>query len=319
MPNIRIGDFFCGVGDIRLGFERESEIFQTVFSNDINEKAIETYKLNFPDFKVCNKPIEKLTEKDIPDFDIFCGGFPCQPFSIAGKMGGFNDTRGNLFFEIIRILRFKKPKIVFLENVKNIVSHDSGKTFQKIKSELEACGYYIKYKILDTCKYGNIPHHRERVFIIGFLDKDKYEKFNFPEKIPLTNSIISFLEKDVDKKYYYSEKSKIYPELKKYVVNHIRSGQVYQWRRKYVRENKSGVCFCQTSNMGTGGHNVSIILDDIGIRKLTPRECFNLQGFGKKFRLPKISDSALYCQSGNSVSVRVIKRLAESILESITI
>lgn len=232
-------------------------------------------------------------------------------------MGGFNDSRGNLFFEIIRILKSKKPKIIFLENVKNILSHDSGKTFQKIKHELEGCGYHIKYKVLDTCKYGNIPHHRERVFIVGFLDKKCFERFDFPEKIPLTNRIISFLEPKVDKKYYYSETSKIYPELKKYVINHISTGQVYQWRRKYVRANKSGVCFCQTSNMGTGGHNVSIILDDIGIRKLTPRECFNLQGFSKNFKLPKISDSSLYCQTGNSVSVRVIKRLAEKILESL--
>lgn len=153
---------------------------------------------------------------------------------------------------------------------------------------------------------------------MGFLDKKCFERFDFPEKIPLTNRIISFLEPKVDKKYYYSETSKIYPELKKYVINHISTGQVYQWRRKYVRANKSGVCFCQTSNMGTGGHNVSIILDDIGIRKLTPRECFNLQGFSKNFKLPKISDSSLYCQTGNSVSVRVIKRLAEKILESLS-
>jgi DNA (cytosine-5)-methyltransferase 1 len=313
--HFRIGDFFCGVGGIRLGFERSSSSYVCVFSNDIDKQAVKTYEKNFPSHKVTQKSISELTNEDVPDIDIFIGGFPCQPFSIAGNLRGFEDERGNLFFDIVRILEMKRPIAFLLENVKNLKTHDNGNTYKTIKKALCGLGYTFKTKIMNTTEYGNLPQNRERIFIVGFLHRDMTEKFTFPKPIPLTVSVSDLLESDVDKRYYYTEKSAVYPKVVECVKEHVSTNQIYQYRRHYVRENKSGVCPTLTANMGGGGHNVPIIKDDIGIRKLTPRECFNLQGFHSDYELPKgISDSALYKQAGNSVSVPVIQRIAENIL-----
>jgi DNA (cytosine-5)-methyltransferase 1 len=146
---IKIADFFAGVGGIRLGFEQASNIFDCVFTNEIDKFAIQTYEANFLSHKVTNKSIEDLSEQDIPDFDIFLGGFPCQSFSVAGKQLGFEDSRGNLFFSIVRILEMKQPKCFLLENVKNLLVHDNGNTFDIIKQELCDLGYAFRYKILN--------------------------------------------------------------------------------------------------------------------------------------------------------------------------
>lgn len=310
----KIGDFFCGVGGIRLGFERASEAFQCVFSNDIDKNAIKTYEKFFPSHKVIQKSIADLTEKDIPEFDIFIGGFPCQPFSIAGNLKGFEDERGNLFFDIIRILRLKKPVAFLLENVKNLKTHDNGKTYKVIKQALCSLGYTFKSKIMNTTEYGNLPQNRERIFMVGFLSRNMTEKFRFPKKIPLTVRVKDLLESEVEDKYYYTEKSAIFSKLVSSIDKDIESDQVYQYRRHYVRPNKSGVCPTLTANMGGGGHNVPIIKEERGIRKLTPKECFALQGFSTDLEHLKISDSALYKQAGNSVSVPVIERIARNIV-----
>ncbi len=305
-------DLFAGVGGIRLGFERAG--FDTVFSNDFEPACKETFDLNFKKPNLFVEDINKVNIDNIPDFDILLGGFPCQPFSIAGYRKGFTDKgRGDLFFRIVDIIKQKKPKIVFLENVKNLKTHDNGKTFALIKKILEDSGYTIRSEIINTMHYGNTPQNRERIIIIGFLDKKVAERFKFPDKINLTKEIKDFLEKDVDNKYYYHDKL-IYPKLK----NHItKKNTAYQWRRKYVRENKSGVMPTLTANMGTGGHNVPLVLDDKGIRKLTPKECFLFQGFPKSYKLPAIADSKLYKQAGNSVSVTVIERVAENIQKAL--
>jgi DNA (cytosine-5)-methyltransferase 1 len=159
-------------------------------------------------------------------------------------------------------------------------------------------------------EYGNLPQNRERIYIVGFLSEKEADKFVFPKKIKLTKTINDCLIKEkVEDKYYYNGKP-LYEKLKDDV---IKRDTVYQWRRKYVRENKSNVCPTLTANMGTGGHNVPIIKDDYGIRKLTPRECANLQGFPKEYILPEIADSQLYKQLGNSVSIPVIERIAKQI------
>lgn len=305
-------DLFAGVGGIRLGFERAG--FDTVFSNDFEPACKETFDLNFKKPNLFVEDINKVNIDNIPDFDILLGGFPCQPFSIAGYRKGFTDKgRGDLFFRIVDIIKQKKPKIVFLENVKNLKTHDNGKTFAIIKKTLEDLGYTIRSEIVNTMHHGNMPQNRERIIIIGFLDKKVAERFNFPNKIDLTKEIKDFLEKDVDNKYYYHDKL-IYPKLK----NHItKKNTAYQWRRRYVRENKSGVMPTLTANMGTGGHNVPLVLDDKGIRKLTPKECFMFQGFPKSYKLPEIADSKLYKQAGNSVSVTVIERVAENIQKAL--
>lgn len=306
-------DLFAGVGGIRLGFERAG--FETVFANDFEANCKHTYDLNFPTAKLVVEDMRKLGIDDLPKFDFLLGGFPCQAFSIAGYRQGFNDekNRGNLFFDIVKILEARKPMGFLLENVKNLASHDGGKTFMIIQEALADLGYHIKFKVLNSMEYGNVPQNRERIYIVGFRDKKLCDKFNFPEKVKLTTKITDILEDKVDEKYYYNGKP-LYEKLKKDVKEY---GKVYQWRRQYVRENKKGVSPTLTANMGTGGHNVPIIKDKKGIRKLTPKECSLIQGFPKDFKLPKIADSALYKQFGNSVSVPVLEAIAKGIMKVI--
>lgn len=313
-------DLFAGIGGIKIGFENAG--FQCVFSNDFDENAKITFDLNFSELFETEKQmvlgdIQKIPASKIPDFDILCAGFPCQPFSIAGYKQGFNDEkdRGNLFFDIVRILKAKKPKAFLLENVKNLKTHDKGNTLKVILEKLEKeLGYFVKLKVLNTMEYGNLPQNRERIYIVGFLDEKAYENFFFPEKIKLTKTIHDCIEeKEVDDKYYYNDKP-LYEELKKEVK---KRDTVYQWRRKYVRENKNNVCPTLTANMGMGGHNVPLVLNGKGIRKLTPRECANFQGFPKTYKLPNIADSHLYKQFGNSVSIPVIQRIAQNMKKAL--
>jgi len=164
-------------------------------------------------------------------------------------------------------------------------------------------------------EYGDRPQNRERIYIVGFKDEKHYNNFKFPKKINLKIKVTDLLEKKVANKYYYNDKP-LYEKIKNDVT---KIGKVYQWRRKYVRENKKGVCPTLTANMGTGGHNVPIIKDKKGVRKLTPRECASLQGFPKNYKIPtNIADSALYKQFGNSVSVTVVEAVAKSIMEAIS-
>lgn len=307
-------DLFAGVGGIRLGFEKAG--FNTVFANDFEPKCKETYDLNFKDSKLVIEDIRKIGIDDLPQFDFLLGGFPCQAFSIAGYRQGFNDTkdRGNLFFDIARIIEKRKPEGFLLENVKNLKSHDNGKTFKIIEQTLIDLGYCVKAKVLNSMEYGNIPQNRERIYIVGFKNKDYCEKFEFPTPVRLTQKITDLLENNVLEKYYYNGKP-LYARLKDFVKE---EGKVYQWRRQYVRENKSGVCPTLTANMGTGGHNVPIIKDKKGIRKLTPLECARIQGFPNDYKLPKLADSALYKQFGNSVSVPVIEAVAKQMMKAIS-
>lgn len=292
-----------------MGFERAG--FETVFGNDFDAYCKATYDLNFKEAPLTVADIAKVKSSSLPDFDILLGGFPCQPFSIAGYRRGFLDTgRGDLFFEIVRILRDKKPQAVFLENVKNLRSHDKGKTFNIISEALEDLGYHVKVQVLNSMHYGNVPQNRERVYIVGFKSRDAYDAFEFPMPTPLTKTVKDLLEKEVDDKYYYN-KSSLYSVLKEAIK---KTDTVYQWRRKYVRENKSGVCPTLTANMGMGGHNVPLVKDRKGIRKLTPRECARMQGFPDSYKLPTtLPDSKLYKQFGNSVTVSVIERVANEI------
>jgi len=308
-------DLFAGVGGIRMGFEKAG--FETVFGNDFDAYCKITYDLNFKEVPLTVADIAKVKSSDLPNFDILLGGFPCQPFSIAGYRRGFLDTgRGDLFFEIVRILRDKKPRAVFLENVKNLKSHDGGKTFKIISDALEDLGYHIKVKVLNSVEYGNVPQNRERVYIVGFKSKKQCDAFEFPDPIKLNKTVADLLEKNVDEKYYYTN-SPLYPELNKTIK---KPNVVYQWRRIYVRENKSGVCPTLTANMGMGGHNVPLIRDNKGIRKLTPRECARFQGFADSYKLPKdFPDTKLYKQFGNSVTTTVIERVAKQIHKALEI
>jgi DNA (cytosine-5)-methyltransferase 1 len=309
--NYTLVDLFCGTGAFSYAFHQTEKV-KTIFANDMLDSSEKIFNLN-NNIKLTKQNLIDIEDSNIPKSDIITAGFPCQPFSIAGMQKGFDDERSNVFWKILSIVKNNNPKIVILENVKNLQSHDDGNTFKIIIDNLEKLNYYIKYSILNTSKITGIPQNRERIYIVCFKDKIMYDNFdfNFPE-IDL-KPITEFLENNIPEKYYYNDSTIIYNELETNVIKHITTNTIYQYRRYYVRENKNNVCPTLTANMGSGGHNVPIILDDKGIRKLTPRECFNLQGFPSNYKLPSISTSKLYSLAGNAVSIPVVSLISNKI------
>ncbi|ONI47577.1 DNA (cytosine-5-)-methyltransferase [Candidatus Epulonipiscium fishelsonii] len=310
---MKVGSLFAGVGGICLGFKNAG--MDVVWANEADRWACETYRNNFS-HTLLEAKIEDVSCTDVPDFDILTSGFPCTSFSIAGRQQGFQDEKsGHLFLETLRIIKAKKPKVIFLENVKNLVSHDKGNTFRVIKESLSKEGYFFKYKVLNSMEYGNVPQNRERIYIVGFKSKEECDNFDFPEPVALRLNIKNIIKPDEkkDDKFYYNN-SKYYNMLDTAMKNR---DTVYQLRRIYIRENKSNVCPTLTANMGTGGHNVPLVIDDFGFRKLTPKECFMLQGFPEKYKLPSIANRHLYKQAGNSVTVSVIEKIATNIMGAV--
>ena len=308
---LKLIDLFAGTGAFTLGFENTKKV-KCVFSNDMIESSKQIYDLNF-DHKLTQENLNDIDVKTIPSHDILTGGFPCQPFSIAGKKEGFNDTRSNVFWQILKIVDYHKPSCIILENVKNLLTHDNNKTFEIIEKNIKDRGYYIHYKVLNTSEITGIPQNRERIYIVCIKSKSVYDAFtlNF-DKIE-KKKISELLEpiETIKDKYYYNDTSSTWDLLQKNVK---KQNTVYQYRRVYVRENKNDDCPTLTANMGTGGHNVPIILDSKGIRKLTPRECFNLQGFPSTYKLPDISDCHLYKLAGNAVSLPIINLIAQRLI-----
>jgi len=309
-------DLFAGTGAFSLVFQTLTNI-KCLFANDMVSESKTIYDLNH-DIQLTNKNLNDLRLEDIPPHSILCGGWPCQPFSIAGEQKGFNDSRANVFWKIIEILKFHKPSIIILENVKNLQKHDKGNTFRIVCEHLEKAGYHIKFEVLNTATITSLPQNRERIYIIGFRDKKLAQEFEFNFPTVPTKPISEFLEPDTSDHYYYSSKYKVFPVIEEGVTKDIEEHNVlYQYRRYYVRENMSNVCPTLTANMGTGGHNVPLLKDKKGIRKLTPRECFNLQGFPASYRLPTtLSDSKLYKLAGNAVSIPVVQLIVQKLLDT---
>lgn len=308
-------DLFAGIGGFRIAMQNVGG--KCVYTSEWDKDAQKTYRNNFGEIPFGDITKDRIKNYIPTEFDVLCAGFPCQAFSIAGYQKGFTDTRGTLFFDIEKIIENHQPKVVFLENVKNLVSHDNGKTFKAIVEILnEKLGYKVFHKVLNSMTHANVPQNRERIFIVAFDPKQvrNYKEFKFPEEIKLTKTIHDILEQSKqDDKYYYTETHQYYPELVKTIT---KKDSVYQWRRVYVRENKSNVCPTLTANMGAGGHNVPLIKDDFGIRKLTPKECFAFQGYPMdKYILPTISNSKLYMQAGNSVTTPLIERISNEIIK----
>jgi DNA (cytosine-5)-methyltransferase 1 len=309
VPGLKMVDLFAGTGAFSNAFQGTGQV-HVVFANDMVAHSKQIYDANF-NHTLTLKDLNDVDVDTIPAHNILTGGFPCQPFSIAGKQEGFADKRSNVFWKILSIVDRHSPNCVILENVKNLTSHDDGNTFKTIQENLASRGYHICHKILNTSEITGIPQNRERIYIVCLKSKDVYDRFNLDFSRIAKRPISDFLEKDVPAKYYYTESSSTWKLLKDAVTN---KNTIYQYRRVYVRENKSSECPTLTANMGGGGHNVPIILDDKGIRKLTPRECFNFQGFPASYKLPALSDTNLYKLAGNAVSVPVVKLIAERLV-----
>ena len=307
-----VGSLFSGIGGIDLGFMQAG--FDIVWANEFDCDAAKTYRHNFGGEHLVECDIRNINSEEIPDFDVLVAGFPCQPFSIAGRQKGFDDPRGNLFFEIARIVKDKRPSVIFLENVANLLEHDDGKTFLTIYNALVPYGYTFKYRVMDAIEYGNVPQHRTRIFIVAFLDNDKCERFEFPDKLKLTVKLNDILIRSAkhDESYYYTGNSVYYEDLSRIVTDKSALYKIYD---SGVSRKAHYVCPTLTANMGTFPDRVPIIMDNYGIRKITPYECLALQGFPKEYRFPKIPMASAYKQCGNSVVVPVIRRIAEKIKE----
>ena len=315
-------DLFAGIGGIRLGFDLAfKDKIETVFISEWDEKAQETYRANFDDDIEIMGDITKIDEKDIPEHDILLAGFPCQAFSLAGQKKGFEDARGTLFFDVARIVKYQQPKVVFAENVKNLVNHDRGRTFKVIKEILTDLGYTVFYKVLNSKDFG-VPQNRERIYIVAFRDDIAPFNFNFPEKTDDTKVIADIIEdEETSSKYYLST---VYLEsLRKHRKRHEAKGNGFGYE---VRDHDSiaGAIVC-----GGMGRERNLIVDkrltdftpvthikgEVNkeyIRRMTPREWARLQGFPDNFKLV-VADTHLYKQFGNSVTVPVIEAIAEQI------
>jgi len=314
-----VGCLFSGIGGFSLAFRKTG--FNILWANDIDPYASQVYRYNFPDVFFIEKDVREITAHPEP-VDIITAGFPCQPFSIAGKKGGFDDPRGQLFFEIIRLANSfgkAKPKILLLENVKHLVSHNKGKTFEKVLESIDKAGYWSNAAILNTKIHTRIPHNRERVFIIA-LNKDHFNsnEFRFPRNEDNTDPITDYLDLDhkAEDEFYYDPKDK-YGDLLYRAMKDDKNHTVCQLRRNCVRKNKTESVPTLTANMGMGGHNVPVIKDRWGIRKLTPKECLRLQGFqDNEFSFPSnLAKSHRYRLVGNSVTVALVEKLAKECLK----
>ena len=319
-PSFTFIDLFAGIGGFRLAMQANGG--ECVFSSEWDDAAKQTYYENYGEV-----PFGDITKDEtkalIPEhFDVLCAGFPCQAFSIAGYQKGFNDVRGTLFFDVADILEKHRPKAFYLENVKNLKSHDGGRTFSKIMDVLKnRLDYVVDSKVMNPCEYANIPQNRERIFIVGFdpkqvqVSKEKFV-FDFPTPVKLSKSIHDIIDDSIEtENLFYKEGHLYYDRMKDVIVN---SDTVYQWRRVYIRENKNGVCPTLTANMGEGGHNVPIVRTSKGIRKFTPEECLGFQGFPVKkgFHYPTTTaQSKKYKQAGNSVTEPLIEKVAKKVIE----
>jgi DNA (cytosine-5)-methyltransferase 1 len=315
-------DLFAGIGGFRLALEQLGG--QCVFSAEINPHACQMYEANYGDNP--SNDITKLNPKDIPDFDILCAGFPCQAFSIAGRQKGFEEARGTLFFDICRILNEKKPKVVFLENVKHLKNHNKGETLKVIVELLENLGYQVSYKVLNAKNFG-VAQNRERVIIVASLDKIfNFDLLQLSKKKVCLNDIIEENNEYLDEKAY----TLLSKTSQQKDSGLIFSGYLNKTTRKGVRENSlhlsrvhrqpnriysaKGTHPTLSSQEKAGRYY--ILLDNQKVRKLTIKECYKLMGFPTTFKLIG-SNSQLHERIGNSVCVPMMHAVGKQIVEQI--
>ena len=300
-------DLFAGLGGFRIALESLGA--NCVYSNEWDVPVQKVYAENFGDTP--EGDITQVDENTIPDHDILCAGFPCQAFSISGKQRGFEDSRGTLFFDVARIIRAKRPKAFMLENVKNLCSHDKGRTFQVIRESLEELDYEIFYKVLDGQNY--VPQHRERILIVGF-DRERYGdkidfEFNLTPHVPKP-VMRDILDEEVADKYTLSDK--LWTYLQNYAAKHRAAGNGFG----YGIAPLDGVSRTLSARYYKDGSEVLIAQEGKNPRRLTPRECARLQGFPDTFKIP-VSDTQAYKQFGNSVVVPLMGEVAKLIVNNI--
>ena len=307
---MKVCSLFSGIGGIDLAFQQAG--FEVVWANELDHDAAKTYRLNLGKNHLVECDIKKVKTEDIPDFDVLVAGFPCQSFSVAGKQKGFDDPRGQLFYEIARIVSVKRPKAVFLENVANLLEHDDGKTFLAVYNALVPFGYTLKYRVMDALDYGNLPQHRPRIFIVAFLDNYMCECFCFPDEIPRTTKLSDVLSKEQkhDPVYYISETD---PQYNHIVRSFKDDTFMYQYRSSNKTYTLHRLSPALVASMGDHPERIPVIKDAYGFRRITPYECLALQGFPREYRFSKISMASAYRQCGNSVAVPVVRRIAEQI------
>lgn len=299
-------DLFAGIGGTRLGFHQTGNV-QCVFSSEIDKFAVKTYYANFGDTPYGD--ITQISEKDVPDHDILVGGFPCQAFSQAGKKLGFEDTRGTLFFEIARIIKYKKPKAFLLENVRNLLSHDNGNTYAVIEATLKNLGYDVNLLVYKAKDFG-VPQNRERIYIVGF-NKEKvsnYNEFIAPNPPCTPTNVGNILEKNVNSKYTISDK--LWAGHQRRKRDNKKNGKGFGYS---TFTEKSEYTNTISARYYKDGSEILIEQKNKNPRKLTPREAARLQGFPDNFIIP-VSDTQAYKQFGNSVAVPVIHAIAKQIL-----
>ena len=303
-------DLFAGIGGIRIAFEKAGA--GCVFSSEWNKFAQQTYEANFGEVPAGD--IHEVHACDLPDFDILCAGFPCQPFSIAGvlkknslqKPHGFEDkTQGTLFYEILRILNEKKPAAFFLENVKNLEKHDKGKTFSIIRESLLDAGYSFSYKVVNAKSL--VPQNRERIFMVGFRDPEI--GFTFPDIRDRKPRIIDILEENVPEKYTLTDH--LWEYLRNYAEKHRLKGNGFGYGLVDVNNH----CRTLSARYFKDGSEILIPQEGKNPRRLTPRECARLQGYPDSFIIP-VSDTQAYKQFGNSVAVPLVEILAKQVVHT---
>lgn len=306
-------DIFSGIGGFRLALESLGG--ECVYSSEIDGYAIRTYKENFND--IPGGDIKKVDEKEIPDHDVLCAGFPCQPFSIGGYRKGFEDTRGTLFFDVVRIVNEKKPKIVFLENVSGIKSHDEGNTLKVIKRTLNDLGYKCHDNIMNAMHYG-VPQNRNRWYCVAIRNDIDSSDFKFPKRTELEYTVKDILESNMDESYKISEVAN--RNINSHIERFYESGRQKEGEiviANEVRKSRcgfraDGISPCLTAKMGTGGNNVPIVVSEA--RKLTERECLALMGYPSWFAIEENTMQS-YKQIGNSVAVPIIKKIANEFIK----
>jgi len=317
LSGVKFIDLFAGIGGFHQALKSYSA--NCVFASEWDDSASETYKSNYG-----LEPFGDITlinEKDIPKHDILCGGFPCQAFSISGKQGGFEDTRGTLFFDIARIVKHHLPKVLFLENVRNFEKHDSGRTLKKVSETLNDLGYNFFHKVLNSSDFG-LPQNRQRIFMVGFLKSLKIESFDFPKSQNQKVSLSDILENNpldakeiIREDTYFTKDYKLSPNLfgeielpnRPIQIGYVNKGG--QGERIY---HPLGHAITLSAYGGGAGAKTGLYFVDGKVRKLSPRECARVQGFPEDFKLHQ-STNQCYKQFGNSVSVNVLKAITKSI------